>query len=172
MDILDLIAAMEAAEVPADKILSAVKILRDKQKEEEERKLALGRDRVRRHRNGMKRDVTLQSVTDVTVTPTPPDGFISPTPPFTSLTPLKENPPKGGQKKVPQRGDRLSPDWRLPQPWGAWAESQGLARDEVIRECQKFRDYWISKPGQQAVKLDWEATWRNWIRRRLEEQKS
>lgn len=27
-----------------------------------------------------------------------------------------------------------------------------------------FRDYWISTPGAKGVKLDWMATWRNWVR--------
>jgi len=27
-----------------------------------------------------------------------------------------------------------------------------------------FRDYWIAKAGKDGVKLDWLATWRNWIR--------
>jgi len=29
-----------------------------------------------------------------------------------------------------------------------------------------FVDYWIAQPGQRGVKLDWEATWRNWMRRK------
>lgn len=28
-----------------------------------------------------------------------------------------------------------------------------------------FRDYWISIPGQRGLKLDWSATWRNWVRK-------
>jgi hypothetical protein len=32
-------------------------------------------------------------------------------------------------------------------------------------ELDAFRDYWIAQPGQRGVKLDWDATWRNWIRR-------
>jgi len=27
-----------------------------------------------------------------------------------------------------------------------------------------FKDYWVSVPGSKGVKLDWFATWRNWIR--------
>lgn len=27
-----------------------------------------------------------------------------------------------------------------------------------------FRDYWIARPGREGVKLDWFATWRNWVR--------
>ena len=28
-----------------------------------------------------------------------------------------------------------------------------------------FKDYWINKSGSTAVKTDWFATWRNWVRR-------
>lgn len=27
-----------------------------------------------------------------------------------------------------------------------------------------FRDYWIAQPGAKGRKLDWPATWRNWVR--------
>jgi hypothetical protein len=27
-----------------------------------------------------------------------------------------------------------------------------------------FKDYWVSVPGSRGIKLDWFATWRNWIR--------
>jgi hypothetical protein len=29
---------------------------------------------------------------------------------------------------------------------------------------EKFADFWHSKPGKAGTKLDWEATWRNWVR--------
>jgi hypothetical protein len=33
-------------------------------------------------------------------------------------------------------------------------------------EHATFVDYWIAQPGQKGVKSDWEATWRNWMRRK------
>ncbi|WIE60750.1 hypothetical protein DEI97_013470 [Curtobacterium sp. MCLR17_032] len=32
-------------------------------------------------------------------------------------------------------------------------------------EHPSFVDYWIAQPGQKGVKTDWDATWRNWMRR-------
>lgn len=32
----------------------------------------------------------------------------------------------------------------------------------------EFVDYWVGVPGQRGVKLDWLATWRNDVRRKLE----
>lgn len=29
---------------------------------------------------------------------------------------------------------------------------------------EQFKDYWVSAPGSKGTKLDWSATWRNWVR--------
>ena len=62
------------------------------------------------------------------------------------------------------RGARLPDDWFLPKEWGDWAVGEGWSIQGIKIEADKFRDYWISKAGSGAVKLDWQATWRNWIR--------
>ncbi|WP_207207357.1 hypothetical protein [Xylanimonas protaetiae] len=36
------------------------------------------------------------------------------------------------------------------------------------RATAAFIDYWRAQPGQKGVKLDWVATWRNWLRRETE----
>lgn len=74
--------------------------------------------------------------------------------------------PKGSSKK---KGKRLSQDWVLPKPWGDWAVGQGMDELAVRRESDKFRDYWVSQAGQRGVKLDWQATWRNWVRKYVED---
>lgn len=62
-----------------------------------------------------------------------------------------------------QRGTRLPTDWSLPDSWKAWAE--GERQDLNIRiVADSFKDFWIAKPGAGGVKLNWEATWRNWVR--------
>jgi uncharacterized protein YdaU (DUF1376 family) len=63
-----------------------------------------------------------------------------------------------------ERGSRLSDDWVLPKEWGEWAVAQGWSETAIRLEADKFRDFWISKAGKDAVKLDWLATWRNWVR--------
>lgn len=81
----------------------------------------------------------------------------------------KEEPNGSSKKQI--RGSRLPADWRLPKDWGEWAVSEGLPPDETRREGEKFRDYWIARPGKDGVKLDWGATWRNWARRRIDERR-
>lgn len=62
-----------------------------------------------------------------------------------------------------KRGARLAEDWRpCEADWGeALAKLGSRAAGE---ELSKFKDYWKAQPGQRGVKLDWDATWRNWIR--------
>jgi hypothetical protein len=63
-----------------------------------------------------------------------------------------------------QRGSRLPTAWH-PSPMDIeFAVSQGLAEPQVEREIGRFRDYWHSSTGRNAVKLDWSCAWRNWCR--------
>jgi hypothetical protein len=74
----------------------------------------------------------------------------------------KKDLPLEGPKKA-GKGSRLSPDWR-PNDDG-WREAvRLLGSQRAETELAKFRDYWIAKPGKDALKLDWDATWRNWVR--------
>ena len=62
-----------------------------------------------------------------------------------------------------KNGTRLPADWTLPADWAAWAktERQDLNPAEV---ADRFADHWRAKPGKDGRKLDWLATWRNWVR--------
>lgn len=66
----------------------------------------------------------------------------------------------------PKRGTRLPGNWVLTDKFRS--EAQRLRPDLMPRIhdiAESFRDYWISQPGQRGVKLDWLATWRNWLKR-------
>lgn len=65
-------------------------------------------------------------------------------------------------------GTRLPADWVLSQALGEWALTEGMTRDRIRQEADRFRDYWIAKPGAAGRKTDWPATWRNWVRRATE----
>jgi uncharacterized protein YdaU (DUF1376 family) len=67
--------------------------------------------------------------------------------------PIKEN----------KRGSRLPSEWFVPKEMAEWATKERPDID-VYYVAMQFKDYWISQPGQKGVKLDWDATWRNWIR--------
>ncbi len=60
---------------------------------------------------------------------------------------------------------------RLPQAWQAdikAAVSEGLSESQAHWQAKKFRDYWLAQSGKEALKVDWQATWRNWFRREIE----
>lgn len=72
----------------------------------------------------------------------------------------------------PKRGTRIAADWRpSPELYDVAADTEGSIRmdfEEVDRILPAFVDYWLAKPGAQGLKLDWEATFRNWLRRERE----
>lgn len=68
------------------------------------------------------------------------------------------------QEQVRSRGSRLPTGWTLPPEWRVWAQQQ-RPDINVDHEAASFADHWHAKAGAGGVKLDWEATWRNWIRR-------
>ena len=68
------------------------------------------------------------------------------------------------------KGSRLSADWVLPKEWADWARQERPDLD--LRSVgEQFRDYWSAKAGSGATKLDWQATWRNWVRNQKQSYK-
>ena len=61
------------------------------------------------------------------------------------------------------RGSRLANDWVLPNDWEYWANKERPDLN-AAQVADQFKDFWCSKAGKDAVKLDWLATWRNWVR--------
>ena len=51
----------------------------------------------------------------------------------------------------------------LPKDWELFCKTTrpDLNPQEIF---DQFRDYWIAQGGQKGAKLDWLATWRNWVR--------
>jgi hypothetical protein len=60
------------------------------------------------------------------------------------------------------RGTRLSDDFAVTPDMVAWFHERCPGLDGKT-ETEKFRNYWRAKSGQAATKLDWPATWRNWM---------
>lgn len=73
-------------------------------------------------------------------------------------------------EKRQKKHQSTAPATRLPNDWTPSPVEIEFCRknrpdlnpDEVADE---FRDYWISVPGAKGKKLDWTATWRNWVRK-------
>ncbi|WP_054886670.1 DUF1376 domain-containing protein [Pseudomonas sp. NBRC 111130] len=79
-----------------------------------------------------------------------------------NATPGQAEPKPDGRK----RGTRLPDDWALSPELAAWAKAERPELDDrmVQAMADSFRDFWISKTGKDATKLNWDATWRNWVR--------
>ena len=81
-------------------------------------------------------------------------------PPVTAADRPSDADAESSKRRVQARGSRLPEDFR---PDIDYAKQQ-IPDVDAIAEAQKFADYWRAKAGASGVKLDWQATWRNWIR--------
>jgi hypothetical protein len=73
-------------------------------------------------------------------------------------------------KSAAATGTRLAADWKPDVAALAWAADQGISDDEVVRWTAAFTDHWTAVPGSRGRKVDWTATWRNWLRREQDRQ--
>lgn len=76
------------------------------------------------------------------------------------------------QQAASKKGTRITEGFIVPDEWKHWAteEFKGLGSG-VLRIAEQFVDYWIAVPGAKGVKLNWFATWKNWVRKDLERQR-
>lgn len=68
------------------------------------------------------------------------------------------------EERARKRGARLAVDWKPSAEDANEAMKRLGGPIPAEQELLKFHDYWKAQPGQRGVKLDWDATWRNWIR--------
>ena len=90
-------------------------------------------------------------------TATPQQGELLPVPPKKK---------RGGAKT---NGHRIPDNWYLTKKLGMWAKKKyGLDDDTIRHETEKFIDHWKASASETAWKSDWNAAWRNWIRKHAE----
>lgn len=60
---------------------------------------------------------------------------------------------------------RIAQGFELPAEWGIDAEALGYKPDEVLREAEKFRQYWTAGKGtgKRRTVRGWRQTWSNWL---------
>lgn len=72
--------------------------------------------------------------------------------------------PKPSSKSV--RGTRWPADGVVPEDWvqaaGMKRAERGIPEIDLRYEAERFQNYWASKSGQAATKVDWRLTWMNW----------
>lgn len=83
----------------------------------------------------------------------------APTPtPTPTISPSLRSGDTRARKKAIRMPDDFTPDVDF-------AIAEGLTRDQAEREAKAIRDW--SKSSPNGAKLDWPATWRGWIRRKV-----
>lgn len=68
-----------------------------------------------------------------------------------------------------KRGTRIPDDFAVTAEMVAWVR-QHCPTVDGRTETERFTDHFRAAPGQKGVKLDWVATWRNWMRTAAERQ--
>lgn len=118
---------------------------------------ATNADRQRRHREKKKQDV-VDKVTDVTERNA-----------LRNTEKIRED-----KNRIDKKERIVGTRFALQDPPAEWIAYCELTRPDLnaTEVFAGFRDYWIAKAGKDGVKLDWLATWRNWIRNQKREHKA
>lgn len=90
--------------------------------------------------------------------PLPPDSQKAPSEPSSRAT-----------RSATRRGTRIPDDFAVTPAMVEWAQ-ENTPNVDGRRETEKFINYWRAKSGKDATKLDWKATWRNWMLNAAERQ--
>ena len=113
-----------------------------------------------------------KKATDVelpTPTPTPTPSKDISGPALRADPPTPPPPFDGSNAEVlnGKSGVTLAPAWELPEEWGIDAEALGFKPAEVIREAEKYRQFFVAGKGagtRRSVK-GWRQSWSNWLGR-------
>lgn len=116
------------------------------------------RDRVRKSDNRGK----MRTIEDSEVVPADPP--LSRPPNDIYSNPPTHTPPE--TKTRARKGTRLPVDWTpAPLPSDLASVVCQWPASAVPRELGRFRDWAASATGSNAIKSDWNAAWRNWLRK-------
>ena len=63
----------------------------------------------------------------------------------------------------------VPPEWRKEA--ATIIADAGLPAIDIDLTADGFSDFWRAKPGKGGAKLDWRATWRNWVREEARRQR-
>jgi hypothetical protein len=78
-----------------------------------------------------------------------------------SIEPSTEN--NGASRSSTKRGTRIPDNFAVTDEHREFARRNGLPDPD--QHIDQFIDYWRAESGSKGKKLDWDATFRNWLRR-------
>lgn len=118
-----------------------------------------------RERKRAKRDLSSADSADAAeITDT---KEIPPTPPKENTTNnISTNTREAGKG----RGSRLPADFEPAPEILALGRERGLTDFEILDQLERFRDWANAATGQAGVKRDWQAAFRNWIKRAADDK--
>ena len=91
--------------------------------------------------------------------------------PETETETERESETKTEKSRTATRGSRLPANWVPNKELAEWSKAERPDLD-LRKVLEEFRDYWTSVAGSKGVKLDWDATWRNWVRKQTTPKQS
>lgn len=100
----------------------------------------------------------------------PRDSSVTDSASHDSPDPTRPVPKNSTSSEARKRATRLPDDWRPTEADVEWQRAKGISDLLARRAFEKFVNYWRAKSGKDAAKLDWSATWRNWLLTELERQ--
>lgn len=125
------------------------------------------RDEAITHRDAASRSVTDRHAESRGVTPScAVPSRTDPVPPLAGLGGPGGSSPPSGERVRATKGSRMTRDWSPTEEVIAFATREGVNAAACLDE---FRDYWLGVSGAKGVKADWDATFRNRVRKLLEE---
>ena len=164
----ELAAAMAAAGAPIDAILIALRAIEERD-EAIDAKRAVERNRKRKQREkAAENDGTITGQSRDTSGTVPEKPSLSPSPLSSPQTPLLTPRPHThpDNNTRARKGTRLPADWQPSELTGDTGDAVKIwPPGSLDRELARFRDWAASVTGKNAVKSDWQAAWRNWIRK-------
>lgn len=106
-------------------------------------------------RSGLKSVVT--PVLEPEVTGHNPPSLPDPSLPDPSIVSIARIP------RATSKGTRIPDPFIVDEAMKDWAVERNMAPAWVLKQTERFSNYWTAKPGKDGVKVDWRATWRNWL---------
>jgi len=97
--------------------------------------------------------------------------FEAPTKPRTGTGTRTEEVTPPASPAASTKGSRLSANWKPTTELKEWAVTERPDLD-INSAADSFVDFWKAKTGKDASKLDWDATFRNWVRSQRQPFKS
>jgi predicted transcriptional regulator len=83
---------------------------------------------------------------------------------YTNYIKIEEKEVLEAKKKTPsKKGTRLDDDWKPSELMKIKANEIGYTGNLLEAQIIKFVNYWTSKTGSGATKLDWQKTFHNWL---------